>query len=421
MEINLIKLKKYGSNISVLYVEDDELIREQTKLFLERFFPSIQVAIDGAEGLDKFKASKFDLVITDINMPNMNGIEMIKAIREIVPHQIVLVTSAYNDSEYLMQLINLEVMRFISKPFENKPFLIVLYKIVQELMAEKEKKKLKGQVSTLSRRAQIIVDEVNIGIVIIKNNEIEMANKAFLTIGDFDSIETLKLEMPEIGILFEDAAHCINAQTNFEFITQLQNVKEDEKKVRIINNSKTYEYKVSSKKIQEEENSYILTFTDITAIHNALFKDEHTNLPIKRFILEKLEVYQKSTSKFKILLLSIKNFNNIIKWYGKKEANEAEIDFANKLQIIKKEHLPNVFIGHFAQNQFVVIQYFDDSDNFYNEVKKILVTSLHVKPNHQASSIDFNLSCKSIQKVIDSNATLESIEVDIVNSFEELS
>lgn len=163
VEINLVKLKNYGEDISVLYVEDDELIREQTKIFLARFFPKIEVAVDGKDGLDKFKIQKYNLVISDINMPNMNGIEMIKAIRELEPEQIVLVTSAYNDSEYLMQLINLEVMRFISKPFENKPFLIVLYKIVQELISKKEKQRLENELTLLSQRAQVIVDEINVG------------------------------------------------------------------------------------------------------------------------------------------------------------------------------------------------------------------------------------------------------------------
>jgi len=421
MEINLIKLKKYGEHISVLYVEDDELIREQTKRFLERFFSNIEVAVDGVDGLNKFKIKKYDFVVTDINMPNMNGIEMIKGIREIIPHQIVLVTSAYNDSEHLMQLINLEVVRFVSKPFENKPFLIVLYKIVEELMQEKNKKELEDKIIRISKRSQTIVDEVNIGIVVINNNEVEIANKAFLNIGEFDSIETLLLEMPDIGVLFEDVDHCINAPSNAEFISQLQSAKEDEKKVRIIKNSETYEYRVSYKKVLHEENTYILTFTDITAIHNALFKDEHTNLPIKKFILEKLETYQKTTSKFKIALLSIRNFKNIVKWYGKNEAIEAEIDFANQLKNLKDKYLPKVFIGHFGQNQFIIIQHFDDSEEFYENVKKLKVTSLHVKENHKASNIDFNLSCKSIAKDIDSRITLETLEVDIINMFDDLS
>ena len=420
MEINLVKLKKHGVFISVLYVEDDELIREQTKVFLKRFFPNIDVANDGAKGLELFKEKSYDLVITDINMPNMNGIEMIKSIRAIKPQQIVLVTSAYNDSEHLTQLINLEVMRFISKPFENKPFLIVLYKIVEELIHEREVQELERDLHLLTQRSQEIIDEINIGIVLIKDDKIELANKAFLKIGDFNSFETLVLEMPDIGVLFEDANHCINATSNAEFLLQTQTLKEDEKKVRIIKKSKTYEYKVSYKKMQGED-THILTFTDITAIHNALFKDPHTNLPIRKFILEKLETFQKSTSKFVILLLSVKNFHNVIKWYGKNEAIDIEIAFANKLKTLKKRYLPNLFIGHFSQNQFLAIHYIDDSKKFYEEVQKITITSLHLQSTQDLSKIDFHLSCLYKEKEVDSDITLANLEIEIINEFETLS
>ena len=420
MDINLVLLKKHGEHISVLYVEDDELIREQTTVFLSRFFPNIDSAEDGLIGLEKYKQKQYDLVISDINMPNMNGIEMIKAIREITPHQIILVTSAYNDSEHLTQLINLEVMRFVSKPFENKPFLIVLYKIVEELMHEREKQKLENDLILMSKRAQEIVDEIDVGIVLLKDDKVEMANKAFLDIGDFDSLETLLLEMPDIGVLFEETQHCLNATTNAEFILQLQSVNEDEKKVRIIQNSKTYEYRVSYKQM-DDKSSHILTFTDITAIHNSLNKDTHTNLPMKKFILEKIEIFIKSTNKFKIILLSVKNFNNVIKWYGKNEAIELEVAFANKLKAIKEKLLPNLFIGHFGQNQFIVIEYLDDSEEFYEEVKNITITSLHLKDKHEFSSTDFHLTCLSLKKVIDSNTSQSDLEVDLINSFESLS
>ena len=153
IEINIVKLKKYASECSVLYVEDDELIRTQTASFLGRFFSDIVLAEDGEIGLKKYKSRKFDVVITDINMPNMNGIEMITAIKDIEYEQKIIVTSAYNDSQYLMSLINLNVNRFVLKPFNNKQFLYVLYKIAEELTFNKENAKLQEEITSLSKRA----------------------------------------------------------------------------------------------------------------------------------------------------------------------------------------------------------------------------------------------------------------------------
>ena len=67
MDINIVKLKEYAKDCSVLYVEDDELIRTQTASFLGRFFPNIDLAEDGLEGLKKYKKGSYDIVISDIN------------------------------------------------------------------------------------------------------------------------------------------------------------------------------------------------------------------------------------------------------------------------------------------------------------------------------------------------------------------
>ncbi|MEA2073972.1 MAG: response regulator [Campylobacterota bacterium] len=242
MDINIVKLKKYAAECSVLYVEDDEVIRDEIASFLGRFFPDVVLAEDGAIGLNKYKERSFDVVITDINMPNMNGIEMIEAIKEEHYEQTILVTSAYNDSENLMKLLDLDINRFILKPFNNKQFLYVLYKIAEELSLVKEKERLEDEVTLLSSRSQVILDQVQLGIIVLRDNELTMANRAFLELAGFDSYETFKLEMPDVSVLFEKATHCISAFSHEEFIEELYKAKEENRKVRIIRNSRTIEY-----------------------------------------------------------------------------------------------------------------------------------------------------------------------------------
>jgi DNA-binding NarL/FixJ family response regulator/GGDEF domain-containing protein len=417
MDINIVKLKKYASECSVLYVEDDELIRSQTASFLGRFFPDVVLAEDGKMGLSTYKERKFDVVISDINMPNMNGIEMITAIKEIHYEQKIIVTSAHNDSQYLMSLINLNVAHFVLKPFNNKQFLYVLYKIAEELSFDKEKIKLQEEIVSLSKRAQVIVDQVHVGIVVIKNNEVVMANKAFLEIGGFDSYGTLKLEMPDIGVLFEEASHCITSSTNADLIEELKNVKEEDSKVRIINNSQTIEYQVILTKIEDEE-SYILTFTDITAIHNAMFKDEHTGLPMRKFILENIEILKQKTSKIGVILMSINHFDNLEKWYGKKSAIDVEVGFANKIKEICTSLSSDTFIGHFYKNQFIVIPTGSNIEKFYDALKRINVSSLRLIEKRQDLDIEFNLLTNIKLEKLDSNKELHQIEVDLINAYD---
>ena len=417
MDINIVKLKKYASKCSVLYVEDDELIRTQTASFLGRFFPDVVLAEDGAIGLTKYKERNFDVVITDINMPNMNGIEMIEAIKEINYGQIVLVTSAHNDSEYLMKFINLDVTRFVLKPFNNKQFLYVLYKIAEEINFSRETTKLQDEIISISKRAQSVVDQVHLGIIIIKDNEVCMANKAFLEIGGFDSYETLKLEMPEIGVLFEEVSHCINASTNSELIQELKTVKEEDSKVRIIQNAKTIEYQVNLTKIEDEE-SYILTFTDITAIHNALFRDEHTKLPIRKFTLEKIELLKQKVSKLNVILMSVNHFKSVEKWYGKKDAIEVEVVFSNNIRTIRDSIMPDAFIGYFERNQFIIFPTSDNYEKLYESLKIINISSLSVLKKYENSDIEFELSTNIVLEQLDTSKELNKLEVDLINAFD---
>ena len=77
-------LIKQTKTLSLLYVEDDDQTRKGTLETLTLFFERITLAVDGQDALERFQAGDFDLIITDINMPNLDGIEMIKKIKEFV-------------------------------------------------------------------------------------------------------------------------------------------------------------------------------------------------------------------------------------------------------------------------------------------------------------------------------------------------
>ncbi|MDF1877416.1 response regulator [Sulfurimonas sp. SAG-AH-194-L11] len=418
IDINIVKLKKYAENCSVLYVEDDELIRDQTASFLGRFFKDIVLGEDGSIGISKYKERKFDIVITDINMPNMNGIDMIREIKEINYEQIVLVTSAHNDSDYLIQLINLDVMRFILKPFNNKQFLYIIYKIAEELSVNSEKELLEAKLRQLSVRYQTIVDEINIGIVVIKDYAIDMANRAFLDIGGFDSYETLKLEMPDIGVLFEESSQCLNAATNEELISQLQELKDENRKVRMVRNAKTIEYQVNLSEIVEEENSYIITFNDITAIHNSLYNDRNTHLPNRKFILEKIEIIKQNVSKLDVILLSINNFRSIDKYYGRGESKEIEQSFANSIKIVRDTQMPKAFVGYFGVNKFIITSDSGNIKTLISMLQEIQISSLTLLKKYEHSKMEFHLSTNVILKEIDTNDSMKNIEVILDDAFE---
>lgn len=137
---NIDKIIALTQNLEVLYVEDDREVALKTVALLQNLFKSVVVAIDGEDGIAQYKSKNYHLVITDIKMPKKDGIEMIQEIKEINPLQNIIVTSAYNDSDRLLELIPLGVSSFLLKPLEaNKLFKTLLdeaTKIDQKQIAE---------------------------------------------------------------------------------------------------------------------------------------------------------------------------------------------------------------------------------------------------------------------------------------------
>jgi len=116
----------------VLYVEDDLKLQENVKQILGNFFDEVLIASDGDEALDIYtqNQNKIDLMITDINMPNTDGITLCKYIREYDKKLPIIIMSAYTDTDYLLDSIDLNIITYITKPFTTKKVFLMLDKIL---------------------------------------------------------------------------------------------------------------------------------------------------------------------------------------------------------------------------------------------------------------------------------------------------
>ena len=136
--INLKALQSLAKKFKVLYVEDDIAVQNALKEYLKNFFADVTTANDGAQGLEIYKNKEFDIVITDLSMPKMNGIEMLQKIRAINPNQALLITTAHSGSEYMSKAIKIGVDGYIVKPFDYEQLNYELYKISEKLEAMQE-------------------------------------------------------------------------------------------------------------------------------------------------------------------------------------------------------------------------------------------------------------------------------------------
>ena len=142
--LDLNELVKLSHDLKLLYVEDDKATRIVTERLFKKFFNNITVATDGEEGLERFKNEIFDMVITDINMPQLDGLEMAQKIKEIDSTIPIVIASAYNNSDLFIKSIKIGIDGYLFKPLEVNQFASTIQKIAQNIKnkadAIKEKK-----------------------------------------------------------------------------------------------------------------------------------------------------------------------------------------------------------------------------------------------------------------------------------------
>ncbi|QKJ23075.1 response regulator transcription factor [Poseidonibacter lekithochrous] len=137
MDYNLLKTLK------ILIVEDEDRLSKLLKDAIGEFFFSVIIARDGNEGLKKFKANKPDIVITDIMMPNCDGLEMTQSIKDIDELIPIIVLSAYSDKEKLLKAIDIGINKYFIKPFDPDELIEHINKIAPNLN-KRRKIKLKN-------------------------------------------------------------------------------------------------------------------------------------------------------------------------------------------------------------------------------------------------------------------------------------
>ncbi|MBF0274046.1 MAG: SpoIIE family protein phosphatase [Nitrospinae bacterium] len=124
--------------ISILYVEDEESIREKMEHILLKRIKNLYMAENGKIGLELFMKHSPDIIITDIRMPIMNGLEMSEKIRSINKEIPIVVTSAFNEERYLMQAISIGIKEYIKKPIQLKELIKTITSLTETILLRNE-------------------------------------------------------------------------------------------------------------------------------------------------------------------------------------------------------------------------------------------------------------------------------------------
>lgn len=130
--ISIKDLKQMTKNMSVLYIEDEDALRKNMNVYLSKLFGEVTAVSDGDIGLQEYKKNQFDIVITDIYMPNMSGIDMIEEIFKINLKQNIIVITAMTSSVEKLNALHIESAFILTKPVDNNDLIDCIYKVIDK-------------------------------------------------------------------------------------------------------------------------------------------------------------------------------------------------------------------------------------------------------------------------------------------------
>ena len=288
MKVNdIAKIKELTKGLVILYVEDEEDIRHQMVGLLRILFKEVYVAGDGFEGLSLFQKRYYDLIITDIQMPNMNGLDMVQNIRLMHPNIPIIITTAFSDQEYFIRSIDLKIDKYLLKPIEDgrakQVFADIAWMIDDRKKAkEYELQQLQEKINRLSERivAQI-TESYHSPCIIYTNDIVRYFNDSFCSI--FDAGELQRFLKGEKGkIPFDKRSGFIASLEEYDSSNPTKN------RISVSKRQGRKIYRIVRREIHidnEEEQSLIYFFNDITL-------EEYQKIKIKSYseILEELVI-----------------------------------------------------------------------------------------------------------------------------------
>ena len=133
--MDIHEVRRWTSELTVLVVEDDQVLRASFKQLLSYLFAEVDAAVDGQDALDQLAEKNYDIVLTDLRMPRMSGFQLLQEIRQQSPQQPIVVISAHED-EALRRELAVYKVHYLSKPVSLERLLNVLIPVCQNLPLE---------------------------------------------------------------------------------------------------------------------------------------------------------------------------------------------------------------------------------------------------------------------------------------------
>lgn len=344
--------KEFLKKLTILYVEDEDLAREQLARTLKRVFGNVLVAPNGLEGYETYaktlkEGKVIDLILSDINMPKMNGIEMLEKIRETDHETPFIFTTARSETEYLLRAIELNVNHYALKPIDTDDILMRIQKVC-------EKKYFQKKLNSKEEELQNYISAINNVALVFKMNaegNINFANESFIEISQYTKEEILTMNFshilhPDIPAnfiekLWESLKQGETFKDNLKFVTK-------DKELFYLNNS--------SFKIDNDETEEFISIGFLTTKEQMEKREFH-----KKVMLNIKESKQKEHTAQKII-----NDQN----YKLEQLKEYVLEADKKLEAEKKKNITVQKQLHYYESKVHDID--DEKNDFFKNANERL-------------------------------------------------
>ena len=205
----------------ILYIEDDKVVLANISKLLQNYFAHIYTAFDGEEGYRKFIEYNVDLLMVDIELPKLNGINLIKKIRKRNSTIPIVVISAYTKTDYLLESVELKLDKYIVKPFTSRKLHDLLGKLNESFIEDNQ----------ITLAENIVVDKVK-GAIVTDNEEHKLtvkeleflellSTKGYVT---YDDIDRIWKEQPPTSYAIRSFIKILRKKLPPKFLKNKQNL-----------------------------------------------------------------------------------------------------------------------------------------------------------------------------------------------------
>ncbi len=362
-------------NITLLYVEDDNDTRVALSDVFKNKVSKLYVAKDAKEALELFKKHCIHMIISDFQMPLMNGNELCSAIKEINPLVSFVLLTAFNDSKLLIDAIDSGVERFLQKPVNAKKLFLVIDEMYEKIMNRFEMEK-----STVCVREAEKIANLSYWYVNLTTGRINFSKEAKELFNLEDKID------PKIDYKVFSKYVKIRDKVKFLEIFEKLIYKNDEidEVISIVGkNNKDLYIHIAAKRWKSSacESKHITgLFQDITTFELQRLKllkqsqsDPLLNIANKKFLIYELENLIKFSKRYGhpigAIFFDIDNFKCINDTYGHLVADDILVELSN---LIKNDIRQSDYFGRWGGDEFVIIAGYSNQDSTIELVHKLL-------------------------------------------------